>query len=311
MSDAQRDEGGGQAALEVGVAHSSQNTAPGGTTHAAHADGLNAASTTNSREKIPTTRKSLTVPPLEAAMSNGGTGANQTTETASAATAEPLESTPLTANAADSTAASPKDAVSADVKEPTYGTRSRNRPRGSRPNYAEDVEMDYDFAQPGPNGTSDKWQASIQRTSDTPPSGSSRQASPGAIAKKLPAASNGWSTVNANPKDSPIPGTSTFSANPNAPPSKKRKATATSTNHTQVHSTAATPPTVTRKVNMATALSPRERETNMYTFEKTGATLQNGTLIADDGTVFSVNGELRFPVRAMGKHGPAAVTSPP
>jgi hypothetical protein len=138
----------------------------------------------------------------------------------------------------------------------------------------------------------DKNRKEIPSASQSPPALPSRQ-SPTPPAKRSSttagAAANGWSAVNGG--NSSIPGTSTFSANPNANVPKKRKSAAfnPSNNHNSI---AQAPPTHTSTRRAQAAASSKEaRESNLFSFHKSGAKLKNGTLVADDGTVFSVNGE--------------------
>jgi len=191
------------------------------------------------------------------------------------------QSHPMTASNSNSSHQSSKEAAAAQAAH--YGTRSRNRP--SRPNYAEDVEMDFEQAA-HVNGN----QAAVTAPSPpTPPSG----LSPGASAppKHVASASNAWPSVNSN---SSIPGTSTFSANPNATASKKRKAAHGSSGSQGNLVQTAQAQAVSRRAN--TLAGAREtRETNMYSFDNTKAKLNSGKLIADDGTEFCVNGKFHSP----------------
>ena len=96
------------------------------------------------------------------------------------------------------------------------------------------------------------------------------------------------------PKEPPIPGMSTFSANPNGhtPPTapKKRKNAANHGNHTGQTTSVASTHLSAKWAPFTQALSG-PRETNMLTFEKSKAILKNGKLVADDGTVVAVNGQ--------------------
>ncbi|KAF2118266.1 hypothetical protein BDV96DRAFT_597123 [Lophiotrema nucula] len=220
-------------------------------------------------------------------MSNGTTS---TTE-------QQPQSQPMTATTSNSSHGSAKDAKEAAAAAP-YGTRSRNRPGTSRPNYAEDVEMDFEMAQPSPNGN----------TSEPPSRGSvateSGQSS-SVGGKKGSAAGQGtapWGNGAPNPKDIPanvnIPGTSSFAAHPNGnsnspaqPPKRRKNAAGHAANGH--HANAAAPSQAgTRRANNATAPATHARESNMLTFEKTGAFLRDGRLEADDGRTVSVNDQI-------------------
>jgi hypothetical protein len=190
---------------------------------------------------------------------------------------EPLQSVPMTATTSNSSHDSAKDAAQTITH---YGTRSRNKPASARPNYAEDVEMEFD----NPS------KALVSRDAPSSPTAASRL-SPASQAKRGASVSNGISSVNQNSTNSTtspsIPGTSTFSANPNNSVSKKRKAATTATSTTTPASTPVHPSS-----RRATAASTRDSAlSNMFTFEKSNGKLKNGKLIADDGTAFSVNGK--------------------
>lgn len=212
---------------------------------------------------------------------------------ATVATAHPPPSAPPVQAASEqpqatslSTSAAPNNSdKEATVVGPSpYGTRSRNRPGTSRINYAEDVEMDFELAQPPPKASSNKSTVTSARASKSPPDDDASN-------KTATAHTSAWSSTQ---KDSSIPGTSTFSANPNstathAPPRKRKAAgAATAANGNVTNNTTSLQQTTRRAT---TALSHQgARETNMYTFEKSKAILKNGRLEADDGTVFAVDG---------------------
>jgi len=205
--------------------------------------------------------------------------------------AEPAQSHPMTTTTSASSHLSNKDSNPAGA---AYGTRSRNRPGVPRPNYAEDVEMDFEVAQQA-NGAE---HSSMDLSSHSPPATDSRQ-SPSPGGKRGTPAANGWNALNGN--SSSIPGTSHFSANPNArmPHSRKRKAAevqGTASAHSQ--SPAPSVPVVTRRANAAaTAASQASSysympDNNMFSFDRCRSSLnKQGRLVADDGTVFSVNGK--------------------
>lgn len=163
--------------------------------------------------------------------------------------------------ALSNTSGTPNPESKDDASATHYGTRSRNRPSSSRPNYAEDVEMEFEQAPQPPQIRKGDGSQSPSSTSQK------RNASAG------------------NNGNSPIPGTSTFSANPNVNVPKKRKAAGgNSTQPTQ-------PSSGTRRA--AANLSSQSKEgrlSNMYSFERCGGRLKNGKLVADDGTAFCVNG---------------------
>jgi hypothetical protein len=211
---------------------------------------------------------------------------------------------PIDANAPDSGAAvsQPMTASNSNSSNPSmkdigmgsaapYGTRSRNRTGTSRPNYAEDKELDTEFEV---TSTVKDNLGRKARATDT----SASEAGKPANSSRKGGAPEGdqLATVQIHYKD-PIPGTSTFSANPitaAAPTqSKKRKAAAQSTTYqSQQGSSQPTLPvqTVTRRASMAAQVAAGFRETNMLTFENCAGRLKGKKLVADDGTILEVNG---------------------
>jgi hypothetical protein len=92
-----------------------------------------------------------------------------------------------------------------------------------------------------------------------------------------------------------IPGTSTFSANPNAnsaqPPKRRKNAAAHAAN--AAHAKDGAPSHAqARRANNAMVPANSSRESNMMTFEKTGAFLREGKLEADDGKKIAVNDQV-------------------
>ncbi|KAF2146814.1 uncharacterized protein K452DRAFT_241929 [Aplosporella prunicola CBS 121167] len=197
----------------------------------------------------------------------------------------PAISQPMAASTSTSSHASAKD--DAPPAASGYGTRSRNRPGTTRPNYAEDVEMD--FEAPAANGNNS---SPSERTTRSPAGGLDGQ-SPAPTTKKPVAGTNGTTASSAVSRDSSIPGTSTFSANPNANTSatqgKKRKAGGAHATKDHVATAVATPAAATRRNNTSMS-SHVDRESNMMFFEQSGSILtKDGKLVADDGTALSVD----------------------
>ena len=232
----------------------------------------------------------------------------QATNGAPSSIEQPLQSQPMTATTSNSSHTSAKEPKDAAAAAAPYGTRSRNR-AGARPNYAEDVEMDFEMSQAATHGNVS---GPLSRNSIAAENGQSA----GVGGKKGSGAVQGnappWGNAGPNPKDNPpnanIPGTSTFDANPitvpaqPAPPPKRRKnAAGHATNGSQAN--AAVPSQVgARRANNATPATNYARESNMMTFAKSGAFLRNGCLEADDGQVLSVNGRYPFPfIRYLSK----------
>lgn len=226
--------------------------------------------------------------------------------------AEPVQPTQETAKVASGSERSPSKED--EIVAAPYGTRSRNRPGRSRPNYAEDAEMDFELTAAPTNGT----------TSDLPSRNSvaaeNGQSSTGS-GKKSTGAGQGnvsWGNSGTNPKDNAAivntPGTPATTATPptktaQQPPTKRRKNAATNATNGSLAKTA-TPSQAGAKRgngNHATIVAPSARESNMLTFENTGAILTDGRLIADDGQTVSVNGKFTSPFSAAVCHhaGPA------
>ncbi|EKG22000.1 hypothetical protein MPH_00591 [Macrophomina phaseolina MS6] len=185
-------------------------------------------------------------------------------------------------------------AVQTSVKEEPstgaggYGTRSRNRPSAARINYAEDIEMDFEM--PATNGSNG---SSSERTTRSPAGGTDAGHSPAPNAKKPAATPNGTSASATASRDPSIPGTLTFSANPNAnagtTQGKKRKAGgahASASANTAASATSTAPASRRKDTTVAANMI---RETNMMTFEKSGARLKRGKLEADDGTALAID----------------------
>lgn len=247
----------------------------------------------------------------EAAPSKSASNAPSTRNSTPAATSMDIRTSAQGPNGASSTSdtvqetrdaenASPNPAQSSskDTDEngvATYGTRSRNRPGRLRPNYAEDTEMDFEMTAAATNGN----------TSDPPsrePAAADSGPLSGVSGKKgsTPAQSNAsWGNSGPNSKDNPanpnISGASLVAAS--TPPTAaqptttaKRRKNATTTNGTPQNAVApshAGP----KRGNQTTPAANSSRETNMLTFEITGAILKNGRMEADDGQTVSINGK--------------------
>jgi hypothetical protein len=204
-----------------------------------------------------------------------------------------IESQPMTAS--NSTSSNPAAVdMNIGVSVP-YGTRSRNRNGTSRPNYAEDKELDLEFeaAVTGKEsiGGRNKPARVDQGVTEV---GRASNHSRNTIVESDPIG-----TTQSHYKE-PIPGTSTFSANPatNASQSsKKRKAPGQPISvlgsDTQSRSNPQNLPasqTVTRKASMAYQITGF-RDSNMLSFDGCRGGLKNQRLVADDGTILQINGK--------------------
>ncbi|KAG0650609.1 SANT domain-containing 2 [Hyphodiscus hymeniophilus] len=200
------------------------------------------------------------------------------------------ESQPMTASNSNSSNPPAVDGVESGLGlAAPYGTRSRNRTGTSRPNYAEDKELDAEFEVAAPSKEGSKGTRGADPVSATNGDG-------GRSGNNTRKSQISDSDHTAGLHKEPIPGTSTFSAIPatTAPtgqPSKKRKANgAPATNNLQPQipvSINGTVPTVTRRASVA---AQGFRDTNMLSFDDCRNRLdKDKRLIADDGTVLEVN----------------------
>jgi hypothetical protein len=205
------------------------------------------------------------------------------------------ESQPMTASNSTSSIPSTKEAAPSGTGAAVpYGTRSRNRTGTSRPNYAEDKELDAEFevssSSKDANGRKAARAGDAGNPTDIARSTNSTRKNPASeIEHTL--------TIQSHYKE-PIPGTSTFSANPAATGSphhsKKRKATSSTAifqPQLQVPThTLPTPQAVTRRASMAAQVVAGFRDSNMLSFENCAGRPSGKKLVADDGTILEVNG---------------------
>ena len=205
------------------------------------------------------------------------------------------ESQSMTAmsSSSSSTSVLPTSSSNEAAAPSPYGTRSRNRNVNNRPNYAEDHEMDMEY----------EWTSTKKNQADTTATNASRSVEAelrsvnggrrsltagtnGSLSGKMGTPGSGTSS-----KDY-IPGMSTFSVNSDAPAalSKKRKAPGNQSSSSSVTPQRRSSTTSTRRAAMANQSGASSGESNMLTFESSQCFLQNGSLVADDGTQLSVNG---------------------
>ena len=218
---------------------------------------------------------------------------------ADATAALDVDQQPQDSKSTDSDSVQPSRKTSEEAAAAPYGTRSRNRPGRSRINYAEDTEMDFEMTAP----------ASTNGNASDPPSRSSVAAESvqplGVSGKKGAGAGQGsapWGNSGPNPKDTQanlsISGSSatTPAAQTNtAQPATKRRKNAAKDVANGTQASAAAPSQATKRGAQAQvqapAAVPYTRESNMMTFEFSGALLKDGHLQADDGQIVSVNGK--------------------
>lgn len=184
-----------------------------------------------------------------------------------------LESQPMTASASSSSLHPAPE--NGETSAAGYGTRSRNRTGGTRPNYAEDKELDIEL--------------------DTLPKVSRSSKRSSAANSELHSTSSGFAAINNAYADHPSENVTTPSSSTPAPapsasavPSKKRKHPGSS--HTVApHATMASS---SRSRHAATVAFKGYVETNMMSFHRAGKRLNTKKqLVADDGTTVQANGK--------------------
>ena len=182
------------------------------------------------------------------------------------------QSQPMTASASNSSLN--QGAENGDDNQNVYGTRSRNRTGGARPNYSDDKELDLEIEATGRIGKAAPKRAAAVSASNAAAS----------------QANAGLATVNTSPVASgevaPHPA-ATLSVPAASATSKKRKQPGSNTT------------VVTAPPPSAYALDTRSRfsgvaayvETNMMSFRRSGSRLNaKKQLVADDGTALAADG---------------------
>ncbi|KAJ4987413.1 BAH domain-containing protein [Stagonosporopsis vannaccii] len=221
-----------------------------------------------------------------------------TQEPTDATTAMDVDQPKQDAKITDSDSAQPSRKGSEEAAAAPYGTRSRNRPGRSRINYAEDTEMDFEMTAPAStngNASDPSSRGSVAAESGQPP---------GVSGKKGAGAGQGsapWGNSGANLKDTQanltISGSSATTpgaqANTAQTTTKRRKTAAKDVaNGVQAGATAPSQAAKRAAQVQAPATAPYTRESNMMTFEFSGAFLKDGSLQADDGQILSVNDQV-------------------
>ena len=209
------------------------------------------------------------------------------------------ESQPMTATSSTSSAPADHGTTTMELNGPSpYGTRSRNRTGNSRPNYAEDPELeDYDWS-----STKKSQVLSSAATSAHLQTGEGERSSGVNTRRSSTTALNTGPAKTTAPTTSKeqLPGMSSFSITseasvPSHPPTKKRKAPSGGHGHSGGTATAqAQAPTQARRQVHLPGVFVGYRETNMMSFETSQAYLKNGKLRADDGTMLGVDGKQAF-----------------
>ena len=207
-------------------------------------------------------------------------------------------------------------AFSADLAAP-YGTRSRNRTGSSRPNYAEDKDIDndlfefYDGKKGGELKKSSR-QAGASVNADASRAGTTTRKAGAEDGKSVPHQNGSKDHTQSAPASNDA---STANSTPGAAvPSKKRKA---ATQQSQpigaVGGTSSSGPqrkTASSAQNSSSAMSSWTwPESNVLTFDNSKARPQNGKMVADDGTILAANGEsyyIRFTLSSFHHRGAPA-----
>ncbi|OLN88561.1 E3 ubiquitin-protein ligase SNT2 [Colletotrichum chlorophyti] len=193
---------------------------------------------------------------------------------------------------------SAKDAAAVEAANP-YGTRSRNRTGSSRPNYAEDRDIDVDMYDYYPEKKDQESKKSARHSNvSAATTQESAARSNGPTRKALPS-DDTKATIpqnvakDAQPANSTSTSQTSASTNPTQP-TKKRKATSHASSVTsQAQTSAAASSSIagtgaSRKAASGPYASSYA-ETNMLSFENGGAVPRDGKLVADDGTVLAPN----------------------
>lgn len=193
---------------------------------------------------------------------------------------------------------SSKDSEQNGEMPSSYGTRSRNRPGRVRPNYAEDTDMDFEMGVAAANGNlSDPPSRNSVAPDNLHSSGSSGKKGPSSVQGDASWGNSGSNAkehaTNANLPSAAAASPASLPASTVPPLTKRRKNAATSTTN-GAHAGAAAPSQTGAKRGSHHAMvvaTHAARETNMMTFEKTGAFLKEGHLQADDGQTVKINGK--------------------
>ncbi|EFQ87203.1 hypothetical protein PTT_17351 [Pyrenophora teres f. teres 0-1] len=212
-----------------------------------------------------------------------------------------VQNTSETANLPSSKAKSSSKEPEQNGEAPSsYGTRSRGRPGRSRPNYAEDTEIDFEGrAAPANVNVSDPPSRNSVAPDSALPSNASGKKGSGSAQGNASWGNSGTNTKD-NAANANVPAPSTTAAPAQAstpqtqPTTKRRKNAAASAANGSHASTAAPNQAATKRASQANTVvaANSARETNMMTFENTGAFLKDGHLEADDGQIISVNDQV-------------------
>ncbi|SPN97114.1 related to PHD finger protein [Cephalotrichum gorgonifer] len=210
----------------------------------------------------------------------------------------PGHSQPMTTSNSEGPDAPTKDAsAEASSASSPYGTRSRHRSGNSRPNYAEDKEMDFEYDyNPSKKDSEPKKSTRLAQTpaltgSETQrPNGPSRRTT--SDDSKITSSHHGANDEISTSQQAPTQVGN--GSGGSQPASKKRKAAAHSRNSTPAPQPSQQQGSATTKKSASSQsqaqISGRTfSETNMLTFADCNAMPKDGKLVADDGTVLAPN----------------------
>lgn len=200
--------------------------------------------------------------------------------------------------------AADKDTV---IEAMPYGTRSRNRTANSRPNYAEDKDIEMDMYDYYPDKKDSDAGKKPSRQTNGVGNGETARANGSSRKNAAAAADDSKATPSQNgSQDAKSGGTihasQATSGTGTSQPSRKRKAAANQNGGaaaaaSTATSAAATPPASTTAASKKNALAAQAQlqgmtwpESNMLTFETCKGLPDNGRMVADDGTVLEANG---------------------
>ena len=177
-----------------------------------------------------------------------------------------------------------------------YGTRSRNRTGTSRPNYAEDKDIDtdvYDYYHDKKDHDSKKSsrQASAAANGDAPPRGGANSRKAGTDEAKAGQSANASKEQQTGASSNAS--TTTHSTGPSQPTRKRKAANQSAGSTGQGASANGSSKKATTASGPTTGIS--WPETNMLTFDDCKARPVDGRMVADDGTVLEANGNMLSP----------------
>ncbi|POS86563.1 hypothetical protein EPUL_001293 [Erysiphe pulchra] len=205
-----------------------------------------------------------------------------------------VENSVVTPNVAQSplkqtSSGSPTTASSVDATSGTipYGTRSRNKATTSRPNYAEDreIEIEYEAVATG-NGRKVTRASEVMNSLDI---GKSHASSRRANQVELESSNHGNKSAKGCSLGISTTTNNSSTAQGQSTTNKKRKASSQMNQSSKASSQSMMMQSTTTRSGVTSHIAAGFRETNMMEFENCGGRLMGKNLVADDGTVLQVN----------------------